>query len=265
MPTPTFTVYVPGMNDDANAKIKGLTNSYIDMSQYMQWILSHLDEKNVIRAGSVYAQNIDTRKAKIVTAQIEDLIVGGNVQIGSAEDAAGVTTIIGNTVTTGFVDALGVTAGYVAAENITGTYITGKTIRTAASGARIEINSSTLTTYNSSNQKHGPYIYPTDGDMIFHYNGIPVLDVGLAGGGKVSIQALSEYELEIIGYPNYDWVIEHTARSSDSSFGVFGVEPVSQQTAALMPTDGTSTIHDIEVKINGILNKLAAYGLFDVS
>ena len=48
-----------------------------------------------------------------------------------------VTTIIGNTVTTGFMIANNVYAAHVDAENITGTYITGKVIRTASSGNRL--------------------------------------------------------------------------------------------------------------------------------
>lgn len=66
------------------------------------------------------------------------------------QNPTGVTTIVGNTVTTGFVNALSVTAGSVAAENITGTYITGKFIRTASSGTRIEMSSNELRIYNGS-------------------------------------------------------------------------------------------------------------------
>jgi hypothetical protein len=43
------------------------------------------------------------------------LTVGTNVGLGTAQDSAGVTTIIGNTVTTGFVNALEITAEYVVA------------------------------------------------------------------------------------------------------------------------------------------------------
>ena len=68
------------------------------------------------------------------------------------QNPTGVTTIVGNTVTTGFVNALSVTAGSVAAENITGTYITGKTIRTASSGTRIVIDGANneIQIYNGS-------------------------------------------------------------------------------------------------------------------
>jgi len=88
-----------------------------------------------LTANKITAGTID---ANIVT--INNLTVGTNVNIGTAQDSAGVTTIIGNTVTTGYVNALAVVAGSVAAENITGTYITGKTVQTSVTGDRVLLN-----------------------------------------------------------------------------------------------------------------------------
>jgi hypothetical protein len=81
------------------------------------------------------------------------LVVGTNVGLGTAQDSAGVTTIIGNVVTTGFVNALNVNAASISASiSITSPTITGGTIRTAASGARVEISASNnrLDIYNST-------------------------------------------------------------------------------------------------------------------
>lgn len=97
----------------------------------------NLNQATQIVGDNILANSINA--SKITTGQ---LIVGTNVGLGTAQDSSGVTTIIGNTVTTGFVNALSITAGSVAAENITGTYITGKTVRTATSGARIQMNGS---------------------------------------------------------------------------------------------------------------------------
>jgi hypothetical protein len=96
-----------------------------------------LSEATQIVGDNILANTISA--SKITTGQ---LIVGTNVGLGTAQDSSGVTTIIGNTVTTGFINALSVVAGSVAAENITGTYITGKTVRTASSGFRIQLNGS---------------------------------------------------------------------------------------------------------------------------
>jgi len=49
MSTPVFQPYTPGINDDVNSKIRGLTNAYTDVVQQLQWILQHLDSSNVTR------------------------------------------------------------------------------------------------------------------------------------------------------------------------------------------------------------------------
>ncbi len=64
------------------------------------------------------------------------LVVGTEIGLGTAEDAAGVTTIVGNTITTGYVDALEITAvGAVTAGSLT-----GLTVQTAVAGQRVVID-----------------------------------------------------------------------------------------------------------------------------
>lgn len=59
-------------------------------------------------------------------AVLNGLIVGTNVGLGTAQDSTGVTTIIGNVVTTSFVNALNVNAATVSASiSITSPIITG--------------------------------------------------------------------------------------------------------------------------------------------
>lgn len=111
-----------------------------------------------LTANKITAGTID---ANIVT--INNLTVGTNVNIGTAQDSAGVTTIIGNTVTTGYVNALAVVAGSVAAENITGTCITGKTVQTSITGDRIIMNGST----NKIEFKNGTTLYAS---MLPYYS-----------------------------------------------------------------------------------------------
>ena len=84
-------------------------------------------------------------------AVLNGLVVGTNVGLGTAQDSSGVTTIVGNVVTTSFVNALSITAGSVACENLTGTYITGKTIRTSVSGKRVIMSSDILQVFDNSN------------------------------------------------------------------------------------------------------------------
>jgi hypothetical protein len=66
-------------------------------------------------------------------AVLNGLVVGTNVGLGTAQDSAGVTTIIGDTVTTTFVNALNITANSVSASGITSGTLTSKTITLAVS------------------------------------------------------------------------------------------------------------------------------------
>jgi hypothetical protein len=62
-------------------------------------------------------------------AVLNGLVVGTNVGIGTAVDSAGVTTIVGNTVTTDYINAKNITAAYVNASiSITTPTISGGTI-----------------------------------------------------------------------------------------------------------------------------------------
>ena len=74
-------------------------------------------------------------------AVLNGLVVGTNVDLGTAQDSAGVTTIVGNTVTTGYINALSITTvGAVTAGSITGLVITGGTVRTSDTSPRVELN-----------------------------------------------------------------------------------------------------------------------------
>jgi len=101
-------------------------------------------------------------------AVLNGLVVGTNVGQGTAVTSSGVTTIIGDTVTTSFVNALNVTAQYVAASiSITSPTITSGSIysglfSTSTSGAiteRVEMgvsvggNIHNICKYDSSNNK----------------------------------------------------------------------------------------------------------------
>jgi len=89
-------------------------------------------------------------------AVLNGLVVGTNVGIGTAQTAAQVTTIVGDTVTTSYVNALNITAQYVAASiAITSPTITGGTLQTATgTGARIVLDTTpSFTLYDSSNRQ----------------------------------------------------------------------------------------------------------------
>lgn len=74
-------------------KVDALYDAYFVMRKFMTYYLSgNLDEENVVRAqeavianvlaGTIKADQIDVTEGKIQAAQIEDLVVGGNVTMG---------------------------------------------------------------------------------------------------------------------------------------------------------------------------------------
>jgi hypothetical protein len=70
------------------------------------------------------------------------LVVGTNVGLGTAQDSAGVTTIVGNTVTTAFVNALNVNAATVSASiSITSPTISGGSISIGSSNSIFKADS----------------------------------------------------------------------------------------------------------------------------
>jgi hypothetical protein len=84
-------------------------------------------------------------------AILNGLVVGMNVGLGTAQDSAGVTTIIGDTVTTSFINALNVNAATVSASiSITTPTITGGTIQTSATGQRAVMSGTSFSAYDGS-------------------------------------------------------------------------------------------------------------------
>jgi phage-related protein len=85
MPTPIFQPYVPGVKETLEQKVKNLLNAYTENMQQLQWLMSHLDEKNVVRAKSViadwvYAGDITANQINVTGGKIQDS------QIDSADE-----------------------------------------------------------------------------------------------------------------------------------------------------------------------------------
>jgi hypothetical protein len=239
-------------------KVRMLTDAYGRLRKDLEFFLENIDSENITE---VTTDLIVKGKALIKAALIENLVVGTNVDQGTAPrvftsqpvppykigdlwangsdlkrcitaraegsynaadwelatnytNPQGVTTIVNGTVTTDYVNALGVHAGSVDAENITGNTITGKTVRTAASGARIVLGGNKLEVYNSSGQKDGPAIDSTDGLLWIFKDGVPILTIGDGGTNIVSIQPISNYDLIIYGYAKESWVNSNYASAS---------------------------------------------------
>jgi hypothetical protein len=116
-------VILPNVRDAENPElqVQYLYDAYYKIRKELEYLLQNLDSDNVIEAQSVvadwvYAGTVTTDqlvagKAKIGTAMIDELIVGSNVGLGTAQDAQGVTTIVGGLITTDYIKALGLKVG----------------------------------------------------------------------------------------------------------------------------------------------------------
>ena len=140
-------------------------------------------------------------------AVLNGLVVGTNVGLGTAQDSAGVTTIVGNVVTTGYVNALSVVAGSIAAENITAGIITGSTLQTNSAGNnRVQILDSGETYpnqirfYNSSNVLCGSIItdFSASGGS-FNISAEESDNIELAAGGYTRLTVLEGGGISVSG------------------------------------------------------------------
>jgi phage minor structural protein len=81
--------------------------------------------------------------------------------------------------------------GSISGSTITGSTITGGTIRTAASGARLELTSAGIRGYNSLSQLHGLYVNPSSvyPGISLYRNGAEIFRVESLNDGTASIEA----------------------------------------------------------------------------
>ena len=106
---------------------------------------------NEIAANTIVANNIATgaiTAIKIAAGTITadkiaagQLVVGTNVGLGTATTLSAATTyIVGNYITTGYINALGITAGSINANDITAGTITGSVVQSTGGNGRIVLN-----------------------------------------------------------------------------------------------------------------------------
>jgi len=183
-----------------------------------------------------------------------------------------IISLTANKLTAGTIDAEVIDVTNLNADNITSGTITGREIRTASSGKCLEISLSDYSGYinfmdDNGNDKAWIYLN-TSNDMVIRNGG----DLSIrAADGNIDIQTLSSGQISLISqddiyitpdsssYCYIDGKLKHTG----SQIGFFGVEPVTQQTAAKLAD--TATLSDVIIKTNGMLTKLGYYGLFEVS
>ena len=168
--------------------------------------------------------------ATTVSISASKIDLNGYVTVSSL-GSGGSTTIDGSRITTGTINAI----------NINGSTITGSTLKTAASGRRVEIGTNGLQRITLSNSLNSSSIISAE-DQYFTIQ------------SSASFQILSSTEI-IISAPSLSL--------NSSSLGFFNTTPVAKQTASRLST--SATLLDTINKLNGVMDKLGYYGLLSVS
>jgi len=142
---------------------------------------------------------------------------------------------------------------------ITGGIITGGTIRTAATGERIELTAGRLASYNSSNQLHGIVTQTagaTWGDLRFYDTDIETFRIenaltgtgytlkGMNGGAAIYLDPFFSGDAQFM---------------SGSNIGFFGTNPVSKDSVANQ--SATTAVETVLAKLNELIDALQSYGL----
>ena len=166
-----------------------------------------------ITAGKIASLAITTDKIDnlaITGGKIASLAVTGGKIDNLAITAAKIAnlTITGGKIANATIDNAKIVDLEV--EKLTGTYITGKIIRTAVSGERIELGGDSLKTYNDSGQLNGMVTNNATGDnygdVYFYDSGVKVMEIyNILTGNGFSIRPAGSAALflGVNGKPTY--------------------------------------------------------------
>lgn len=246
----------------------------IRLNKFFDWFFENLDSLNI--------KSITTEMTNVHSKNGETTIQGPMLVM---KDSDGVTRLeLGLNSSTG--DFLFTLYNALGAANIQldstangDGIITGGTVRTAATGERVELSGNQLKTYNADNQLNGLVTNAASGqhygDCSFFEGGVETLRIQSSGTGQGWSFMSENGATTIYVNPVFSGTTQHLA---DSTIGFFGADPVGQQTASRLSyqtvyggmdtidlSSINSALNNIVNKINGIMDKLDNLGLFNVS
>ncbi len=161
-------------------------------------------------------------------------------------------TDVGGRPNTTYIDANGIYTGTLIAENINGTYLTGKTVRTSASGERIELSGTGLYSYSTGMVKNGFIIESGNftqlgmfyNDAKIGYIGRNAGDIWFSGTQAQVIIESKTSNLKLRGGSHYNTygsvIFEGNVDFSDSSCTISGTKKIIVQSTA--PTGRSDAI-----------------------
>lgn len=157
--------------------------------------------------------------------------------------------------------------GYISSSAITGSTITGGTVKTAASGARLQLTSEGLMSYNSSNQLHGVVLNAGLSDFSIYSDGVKEFEIDTSILNTLDLRVRGDYTILRTDltthetYPRYTWdfqyaTVQNMPWSAISSNPFYSWSPsdfvksMASQNIELQAFDGATTNY-IEVWLNG--------------
>lgn len=139
-------------SDSGNLKkdVEQLKTRFTAVLKELEYLLCNLDEENVTRAASVYAENIDTRHAKISDAQIGELsadkLTSGSIDAGKIE----VKNLSADAITSGTIDAGKINVENLSANSLVSGTLDTEQVTVASGDGRLVIYDTVMAMYDAS-------------------------------------------------------------------------------------------------------------------
>lgn len=173
-----------------------------------------------LAAGSIIASSVTVDWAQITNVEVENAdIVSLNADKITAgtlsADRIGAASITASKLSVSTLSAITANIGAITSGSITGVTITGGTVRTAASGARIQLDSNYLSVYNSGGTLIGG-LEPTSGVILADGDWNFVDSVSFDAIDAASLLMFGAVDMNGQDVNNVD-VIEFSTRSSNPS------------------------------------------------
>ncbi len=139
-------------SDSENLKkdVEQLKTRFTAVLKELEYLLCNLDEENVTRAASVYAENIDTRHAKISDAQIGELsadkLTSGSIDAKKIE----VKNLSADAITSGTIDAGKINVENLSADSLVSGTLDTEQVTVASGDGRLVIYDTVMAMYDAS-------------------------------------------------------------------------------------------------------------------
>lgn len=233
------------------ATLEQLINELAKLQKMLRYLLNGQIDFENIRARSIKADNIE-----VGTLTAEEIMA--NTITADKMNVTELSAIVANLGT--------ITAGALNAVTIIGSVITGGTLRTAASGERIEISGNSLKTFNLSNNIQGlawgdDVLGTTYGDVFLYDAGTKVLvfQNDLSGQGyTMKAVGTATIRLGEIGQTNF---LSGTWEATNLQAATFSVRDGTDFETLAQANSTATTVAGLVNDFNSLLSKLRSLNI----